>query len=74
MPAVKRNAGIIYRCPMCFMTLTDIVIDLYDDDRYHCVKCGYTATHRELLLHYEQIRSRYKMRKRRITLEEQRRL
>ena len=72
MPASKKNIGIIYRCPLCFMTLNDVVIDLYDDGYYHCVKCGYKASHSELLESYAQIRSRYRALGKRYTLEEQR--
>ena len=72
MAANKKDSGIIYRCPLCFDTLNDVVIDRYDDGKYHCVKCGYTGTHEELLERYAEFRSRYKLLGTRLTVEDQR--
>ncbi len=74
MAANKNKQGIIYRCPLCFMTLNDVVIDKYDDGKYHCVKCGYVATHEELLSHYAEFRSRYKYIGTRLDLDTQRKM
>lgn len=73
MAAIKTN-GVIYKCPMCFQTLNDVVIDVYEDGKYHCVKCGYVGTHDELLARYAEFRSRYKLISTRLTLDDQRKL
>ncbi len=74
MAANKQGSDIIYRCPMCFMTLNDIVIDMYDDGNYHCVKCGYVATHEQLFDDYAEFRSRYKYIGTRLSLDKQRKM
>ena len=74
MAANKKDAGVIYRCPACFDMLNDVVIDMYDDGKYHCVKCGYVATTEELLEDYAQFRKRYKLIGTRLTLDDQRKL
>lgn len=68
------RTGVIYRCPLCLDRLIDVVIDRYDDDRYHCVKCGYVGTEEELAACYAVFRARYRLRGTRLTLEQQRRL
>ncbi len=72
MAANKKDTGIIYRCPACFNTLNDVVIDMYDDGMYRCVKCGFNATPEELQQRYAEFRSRYKLIGTRLTLEQQR--
>ena len=74
MAAIKKSSGVIYRCPFCFGHSIDVVIDLYDDGKYHCVKCGYSATYEELQERYAQFRSRYRLIGKRLTLEEQRKM
>ncbi len=74
MAANKQKQDITYRCPLCFKTLNDVVIDMYDDGKYHCVKCGYVATNEELLGRYAEIRSRYKLIGTRLDLDTQRRM
>ncbi len=74
MAANKKDTGIMYRCPFCFDTLNDVVVDMYDDGKYHCVKCGFVGTPDELKERYAEFRSRYKLIGTRITLDEQRAL
>lgn len=74
MAANKKDSGVILRCPACFDMLNDVVIDMYDDGKYHCVKCGYVATPEQLLEDYAQFRKRYKLIGTRLTLEDQRKL
>jgi len=45
---------------------------LYEDGKYHCVKCGFVGTEEELLSKYAEFRDRYKLKTTRLTLEEQR--
>lgn len=71
MSNAQKNEGLIYRCPICLMTLNDVIIDLYDDGLYHCVKCGYTANSEQIHTDYAAFRSRYALRKQRLTLEDQ---
>ena len=68
----NKREGIIYRCPVCLGTLNDVTIDADENGIYHCLKCGYNGNYEELMEMYDQFRSRYKLRKVRITLEEQR--
>ena len=74
MAANKKDSGVILRCPACLDMLNDVVIDMYDDGKYHCVKCGYVATHEELFADYAKFRERYKLIGTRLTLEDQRKL
>lgn len=74
MSCNKKNDGVIYRCPVCLGTLTDVTIDPDENGIYRCLKCGYNGSHDELIEKYAQFRSRYKLMKVRLTLEEQRRM
>lgn len=74
MAANKESRKVIYRCPMCFMTLNDVVVDMYDDGKYHCVKCGFVADEEELLKRYADFRSRYKLIGTRLDLDAQRKM
>lgn len=70
----KKNDGVIYRCPVCLGTLIDVTIAPDENGIYRCLKCGYNGNHDELIEKYGQFRSRYKLMKVRLTLEEQRRM
>ncbi len=72
MSEVKEN--IIYKCPACFCTLNDVIIDRDADGIYRCMKCGYNDTHEGLMTKYAEFRSRYKLKATRITLEDQRKM
>jgi len=72
MAAGKTNEGVIYRCPMCLNTLNDVTIDKDKDGIYRCLKCGYNGDFEDLMKKYEAFRSKYRLIKKRITLEQQR--
>jgi hypothetical protein len=72
MSEVKEN--VVYRCPLCLFNLNDVIIDLYPDGLYHCVKCGFTGTEKDILAQYDNYRKRYKLRNERLSLEAQRNL
>lgn len=74
MAAIKQNTGVIYKCPLCFNTYIDVPVDLYEDGKYHCMKCGFVGTKEELLDKYAEFRARYQLNTTRITLEKQRKL
>ena len=74
MPANKKDCGIIYRCPACLNNLNDVIIDMYEDGMYRCVKCGYNATPEGVKKGYADVRARYKLLATRITLDEQRKM
>lgn len=68
----KKNEGVIYRCPICLGALNDVTIDMDENGIYRCMKCGYNGDLKELMEMYAQFRARYKLRKVRLTLEDQR--
>lgn len=70
----KKNEGVIYRCPICLGTLNDVTIDADRDGIYRCMKCGYNGNYENLMEQYARFRSRYKLMKVRLTLEEQRKM
>lgn len=70
----KKNDSVIYRCPMCLNTLNDVTIFPDEDGIFRCLKCGYNGDYENLMQKYAQFRSKYKLLKTRITLEEQRKM
>lgn len=69
--AKNEKGEVIYRCPMCLNRLVDVVIDKYEDGKYHCAKCGFVASEEIVKEKYDEFRSRYRLIDKRITLEEQ---
>ena len=50
-----------YRCPSCFMR--DLDIDMFYDkekDEYHCIRCQYVGTEKDVLEKNERVRVRYR--------------
>ncbi len=74
MSGCEKNESVIYKCPMCFNNMNDVPIDKYPDGIYRCMKCGYNGDFDTLMKHYDAFRSRYKLMKTRITLEELRKM
>ncbi|MBQ8231701.1 MAG: hypothetical protein IJZ34_07230 [Lachnospiraceae bacterium] len=74
MPDSKKNESVIYRCPMCLGTLNDVTIDADACGIYRCLKCGYNGDYDNLMIKYAEFRSRYKLMKVRLTLEDQRKM
>ncbi len=72
MSETKEN--IIYKCPACFNSINDVIIDLHPDGVYRCMKCGYNDTLEGLQKKYADFRSRYKLKTVRLTLEQQRKM
>jgi len=70
----KQNEGVIYRCPNCLGTLNDVTIDADQDGIYRCLKCGYNGDFEHLMEQYSRFRSKYKLMKTRLTLEDQRQM
>jgi len=73
MSETTKNENVIYKCPMCFNNMNDVPIDNYNGV-YRCMKCGYNADFDGLMKHYSDFRSRYKLIKTRLTLEDQRKM
>lgn len=65
----NHNSKMIYRCPVCFVRENDVVLRKKADGTYYCVKCSYTGTQEEITGMYEDSRKKYKLMKKRITLE-----
>lgn len=74
MAEYKKTDGVIYRCPLCLFTLNDVPISEYENGIFRCVKCGFNGTFENMTQHYNNFRMRYSLIKKRITLEEQRKM
>ena len=64
----------IVRAFSCLGTLNDVTIFADKDGIYRCLKCGYNGNYENLMEQYARFRSKYKLMKTRLTLEEQRRM
>ncbi len=71
MSQSKKNQNVVYRCPLCLNQLNDVTIDKDKDGIYRCLKCSYQGTYEDMLQKYETFRFRYRLKDKRITLEEQ---
>ncbi len=74
MSASEKGISKIYKCPCCFNTQTDVIIDRGEDGVYRCVKCGYHDDFDGLMSKYAEFRSRYRLRGVRLTLDDQRKM
>jgi ribosomal protein L37AE/L43A len=60
---------IIYRCPVCFARENDVVIRKYDGI-YRCVKCSFFGSEEQIQAMYADLRQKYTLRTKRITMED----
>ena len=60
---------IIYRCPVCFARENDVVIKKYDGV-YRCVKCSFFGSEEQIQEMYADLRQKYTLRTKRITVED----
>ena len=60
---------ITYRCPVCFARENDVVIQKYDGV-YRCVKCSFFGSEEQIREMYADLRQKYTLRTKRITLED----
>lgn len=60
---------IIYRCPVCFARENDVVINKYDGV-YRCVKCSFFGSEEQIQEMYADLRQKYTLRTKRITVED----
>ena len=60
---------IIYRCPVCFARENDVVINKYDGI-YRCVKCSFFGSEEQIQKMYADLRQKYTLRTKRITVED----
>lgn len=67
----NQKSKIVYRCPLCFNSLVDVVLDEDAQGEYSCMKCGYTGDEEDIINKYNQYKQRYKLMEKRITMEEQ---
>lgn len=70
----EKLGGGIYRCPCCFNRFIDVTIDKDKAGVFRCLKCGFNGSEEDVLAAYASFRSRYKLRGKRISLEEQRKM
>ena len=68
------NEGVNFRCQVCLSALTDIPLEKNPDGSFRCLKCSYTGSFEDIIARYAQFRSKYTLRKERLTLEMQREL
>ena len=59
----------IYRCPVCFVRENDVVLKKRNDATYYCIKCCFTGTKEEIIQMYDDSKKKYRLMKKRITLE-----
>lgn len=70
----KADRGIIYKCPACLNAFIDVVIEADKDGIYRCLKCGYNNNFDGLMAGYEAFRERYKLKRTRLALDDQRKM
>lgn len=63
------NSKMIYRCPVCFVRENDVVLKKRNDGTYYCIKCSFTGTKEEIIQMYDDSKKKYRLMKKRITLE-----
>lgn len=66
-----KEDAMIYRCPVCFSRENDVPL-LKDNVGYYCVKCSFTGSRQDITGMYEDLKKKFRLRKVRFTLEEQR--
>ncbi len=69
--AQGRKGRLNYRCPACFMR--DLDIDMFydkDKDEYYCLRCQFTGSEEDVLAMNEQIKKKYKVMLKRITVDD----
>ena len=63
-----RKGPVNYRCPVCIDREIDMDM-LYDADKdeYYCLRCSYVGNEADILARYEQTKTKYRDRMKRIT-------
>ena len=58
------------RCPVCFSREIDVVL-YKENDAFYCIKCGFSGHESEIRSMYNDIRKKYRLMLKRMTLEDQ---
>ena len=61
--------GLSMRCPVCFSRENDVVL-FREGDELYCVKCGFRGGETTVREMYADLQKKYRLLKRRVTLEE----
>ncbi len=61
------------RCPVCFSREIDVVL-YREGEAYYCIKCGFSGRESEIRSRYDDIRKKYRLMRRRLSLEDQERM
>ncbi|MEE0421029.1 MAG: hypothetical protein UDG86_13375 [Lachnospiraceae bacterium] len=65
----NQKKNLIYRCPVCFARENDVILHKKKDDTYYCVKCSFTGTENDIRKMYEDMKKKYRLITRRITID-----
>jgi hypothetical protein len=71
--SANQEKEMIYRCPVCFSRENDVPL-FKDKEGYYCVKCSFTGTREDIVGMYDFFKKKFRMRKKRFTVEQQREL
>lgn len=58
------------RCPVCFARDNDVVLHRREDKSLYCVKCSFTGDEKMVKEMYADLKKKYRLVSRRMTLEE----
>lgn len=61
--------GLRMRCPVCFSRENDVVL-FREGDEFYCAKCGFQGGDAAVRGMYADLQKKYRLIKRRVTLEE----
>lgn len=64
----------MYRCPVCFSRENDVVLFKKDENNLYCIKCSFNGTIAEVEEMYADMKKKYHFIKKRILLDEMRKL
>lgn len=65
----NQKKSMIYRCPVCFARENDVVLHKKEDQTYYCVKCSFTGNEEDIREMYGDLKKKYRLMTKRITLE-----
>lgn len=70
---MSEQSHVSLRCPVCLGRDVDVVLH-HDGEAYYCIKCSFTGREDEVRGMYADLRGKFRWLRRRVTLEDYRRL